>query len=185
MNVFALHRDPKIAAQMMCDKHVVKMIVESCQILSAVMDVNYMKEFRGEDNNLKPSEQLGLCGYPKAHVKHPSTLWATESKGNYIWLCKHLRELNWQYHLRYNRFHKRNGDTMIYESQMQYLEFPKQRKTEFVQAITNKKWHRKDPIDAYRVYYNMEKFVFAKWKLGNIPHWYTGGPKYEITLENS
>ena len=34
MNIFYLDRDPKIAAQMMCDKHVVKMILESAQILS-------------------------------------------------------------------------------------------------------------------------------------------------------
>ena len=34
MNIFYLDRDPKIAAQMMCDKHVVKMILESAQMLS-------------------------------------------------------------------------------------------------------------------------------------------------------
>ena len=34
MNIFYLDRDPVIAAQMMCDKHVVKMILESAQMLS-------------------------------------------------------------------------------------------------------------------------------------------------------
>mgnify|MGYP006111384259 CR=1 FL=1 len=36
MNIFCLDKDPVKAAEMMCDKHVVKMIIESCQILSAV-----------------------------------------------------------------------------------------------------------------------------------------------------
>ena len=36
MNIFILDNDPVIAAQMQCDKHVVKMIVESAQMLSTV-----------------------------------------------------------------------------------------------------------------------------------------------------
>ena len=34
MNIFVLDKDPVVAAQMQCDKHVVKMIVESAQMLS-------------------------------------------------------------------------------------------------------------------------------------------------------
>ena len=36
MNIFVLHKDPTVAAQMLCDKHVPKMIVESAQMLSTV-----------------------------------------------------------------------------------------------------------------------------------------------------
>ena len=34
MNIFILDEDPVQAAQLQCDKHVVKMIVESAQMLS-------------------------------------------------------------------------------------------------------------------------------------------------------
>ena len=34
MNLFILDQDPVVAAQLQCDKHVVKMIVESAQMLS-------------------------------------------------------------------------------------------------------------------------------------------------------
>ena len=34
MNIFYLDNDPKVAAEMHCDKHVVKMLVEYAQILS-------------------------------------------------------------------------------------------------------------------------------------------------------
>ena len=33
MNIFVLDKDPEIAAQMACDKHVVNMIVETAQML--------------------------------------------------------------------------------------------------------------------------------------------------------
>ena len=42
MNIFYLDKNPKIAAQMHCDKHVVKMVLEYAQILSTahrVIDV--------------------------------------------------------------------------------------------------------------------------------------------------
>ena len=34
MNIFYLHKNPVTAAEMSCDKHVVKMILESAQLLS-------------------------------------------------------------------------------------------------------------------------------------------------------
>ena len=36
MNIFVLDRNPTIAAQMACDKHVVKMILETAQMLCTV-----------------------------------------------------------------------------------------------------------------------------------------------------
>lgn len=174
MNVFALSRNPNLAAYMMCDKHVVKMIIETCQMLSCAMD------YRGSN-----SKQYGLPQYPKAHAKHPCTIWTMESYGNYKWLVRHLEALCMEYRARYEKIHKLEGCCMVYEGQMDNLKFPKKERTEFVQAITNTKWHRKNPIEAYRTYYNMEKFAFAKWKLGNIPDWFTGPPKYSIKLEKN
>jgi len=82
MNIFCLSSNPKEAAQMMCDKHVVKMIIESCQMLSAVLDRNYKDEYKSGE--LTPSQQFGLPQYTKAHKKHPCTMWAYYSKENYV-----------------------------------------------------------------------------------------------------
>ena len=180
MNVFCLDRDPRKAAHMMCDKHVVKMIVETCQILSAVLNNNYDPKLKGDNIT---SLQYGTAGYPPAHVKHPSTIWAMEARGNYKWLVKHLRGLCLEYSARYNKVHSMEGQLSVFEAQEKFLLFDKEKKTEFVQAITDKRWHRKDPVEAYRTYYNMEKFTFAKWKLGNVPDWYTGAPTYYVELE--
>ena len=69
MNIFVLDSDPKVAATMLCDKHVVKMILESAQMLSTVAHTN------GHIPRYRPT-----------HSKHPCTLWAGESKSNWQWL---------------------------------------------------------------------------------------------------
>tara|TARA_X000001316_G_C922431_1_gene37817 strand:- start:6905 stop:7474 length:570 start_codon:yes stop_codon:yes gene_type:complete len=183
LNIFVLDRDPVEAAKMQCDRHVVKMIIESAQMLSAAIDVNYKFMLRG-DPETKPSEQLGLPGYPPAHIKHPCTMWVIDSLGNYKWLIKHMRALCYEYRLRYGKVHKSEGCLMIYEGQIDNLFFPKEKRTEFVKAMPDK-YKVKDPVISYRVFYNMDKFPFAKWKLGNVPDWYTGGPTYHVELENS
>lgn len=177
MNIFILDRDPKIAAQMQCDKHVVKMIVECSQMLSAVLDSNSTTKY-----GIKPSEQFNTSGYPPAHIKHPCTLWAMESLGNYKWLVNHMRGLCVEYSRRYNKVHSLEGLLMIYEGQIPNLKFAKDKRTAFVQAMPEK-YKDKDPVKAYHNYYNMDKFTFAKWKTGNVPDWYTGAPQYVIELE--
>ena len=64
MNIFYLDRNPKIAAQMHCDKHVVKMVLEYAQILSTAHRV-----IDGDE----VADREGL--YEIAHKNHPSTAW--------------------------------------------------------------------------------------------------------------
>ena len=68
MNIFYLDHDPVIAAQMSCDKHVVKMILESAQMLSTSHRVLDGDEYANE---------VGL--YKLAHKNHPSTIWVRSS----------------------------------------------------------------------------------------------------------
>ena len=56
MNIFVLDEDPQVAAQMMCDKHVVKMIVESAQMLSTahrVLDGEQYTELSANNRRIK------------------------------------------------------------------------------------------------------------------------------------
>ena len=75
MNIFRLHDDPKIAAQMHCDKHVVKMILETAQMLSTAYRVL---------SSEKLADDVGM--YKMAHKNHPSTIWTRPSTENYMWL---------------------------------------------------------------------------------------------------
>ena len=60
MNIFVLDRNPVIAAQMQCDKHIVKMIVESGQMLSTV---HRMLDGKMEKQEEKPAD-LPVDGVP-------------------------------------------------------------------------------------------------------------------------
>ena len=75
MNIFYLDEDPILAAQMHCDKHVVKMILESAQLLSTA--------HRLLDGN-KLADERGL--YKATHINHPSSIWVRKSSENYYWL---------------------------------------------------------------------------------------------------
>lgn len=89
MNVFYLDQCPAKAAQMQCDKHVVKMILETGQLLSTAHHV----------------AGTGGC-YKVTHKNHPSAVWARESTGNYRWLYAHLEALSDEYTKRYGKVHK-------------------------------------------------------------------------------
>ena len=90
MNIFYLDRDPTEAARLQCDRHVVKMILETAQLLSTAH-----VELDGEQ-----------VAYKSTHKNHPSAVWARESVENYQWLYRHLEALGSEYKQRYGRVHK-------------------------------------------------------------------------------
>ena len=90
MNIFYLHRDPKKAARYQYNKHVVKMILESAQMLCTA-------HHHYDENTDVP--------YKKAHYNHPSTIWTRQNSRNYYWLFHHMLELGNEYTKRYGREH--------------------------------------------------------------------------------
>lgn len=95
MNIFYLDEDPKIAAEYMYKKHVVKMILESAQLLSTVHHV--VGAIHGDVTDHVP--------YKKTHMNHPSTIWARESVENYNWLYDHFIALCERYTQIYGKIH--------------------------------------------------------------------------------
>ena len=91
MNIFYLHKDPVEAAKLQYNKHVVKMILESAQMLCTAHH-----EIMGDDANVP---------YKRAHVNHPSTIWARRSAQNYAWLYYHFVALAQEYKKRYGKDH--------------------------------------------------------------------------------
>ena len=90
MNIFYLHRDPVIAAKVQYNKHVVKMILESAQMLCTA-------HHHYDENTDVP--------YKKAHYNHPSTIWTRESDEQYMWLFDHMVALGKEYTKRYGKVH--------------------------------------------------------------------------------
>ena len=162
MNIFYLDRDPVIAAQMMCDKHCIKMILESAQMLSTTHRV-----LDGDDN----ADISDL--YKLAHKNHPSTKWVRDSVWNYQWLYNHFVALCKEYTSRYNKVHA--SERLIYPLEEPPLaidsikEFtdPPQCMPDYCKGI--------DTVLAYKNYYILEKSSFAKWNHSEIPSWWKDG----------
>lgn len=93
MNIFVLDENPIQAAQMQCDKHVVKMILESAQMLCTAHRVH-------------DPEDCDQSLYKLAYVNHPCTVWARECSENYQWLLSHFVELCHEYTRRYDKIHR-------------------------------------------------------------------------------
>lgn len=95
MNIFATNSCPRLSAEDLPDKLLVKMVVETAQILSTAHRVLDGDE-AADGKNL----------YKSTHVNHPSCIWARETDGNYTWLFNHFAWLSLEYEHRYGREHK-------------------------------------------------------------------------------
>ena len=103
MNIFVLHRNPKKCAKYHCDKHVVKMILETAQLLYTCLWLTLENPELVICN--APENKSGNKGYKKCHDNHPCNIWLRESSENYKWLCELGIELCNQYEIRYNKVH--------------------------------------------------------------------------------
>ena len=164
MNIFILDKDPCISAQMMCDKHIVKMIVEGCQMLST----NH--RLSGSHNVYTIPVNL----YKQAFANHPCTIWARQTKENYMWLADHTLELCHEYTRRYGKIHSCEQMSKWF-SKYYPLRTPDGDLTPFAQAMPDEFKVHGNGVSAYRKYYIGVKFKFAKWKYTKIPDWYTEG----------
>tara|TARA_B100000214_G_scaffold172208_1_gene123796 strand:+ start:2391 stop:2999 length:609 start_codon:yes stop_codon:yes gene_type:complete len=94
MNLFFLDGDPVQAARLQSDVHIVKMILETMQMLCTAL---YFCK-----NPLVFPFQL----YKPAHVNHPSTKWIRHSSENFSWALSHGYEMCLEYTRRYEKIHK-------------------------------------------------------------------------------
>jgi len=90
MNIFYLDKDPVKAAQVQYNKHVVKMILESAQMLCTA------------HHCYGSSIQKTNVPYKQAH---PSTIWCRQNASQYKWLYDHMIALGNEYTKRYNKTH--------------------------------------------------------------------------------
>ena len=177
MNIFHLDKDPVKAAQDMCDKHIVKMIVEYSQLMSTAHRTLDGEEYYGKTANGRkikrwthPTLENEL--YKASHVNHPSNIWVRESEENYQWLYKHFRECCKEYTKRYGKYHL-TDTKMSGILATSPINIPKVGLTRFAQAMPEY-CKREDPVEAYRFYYIKEKVGFATWKT-TTPTWFQEG----------
>jgi len=158
MNIFFLHWDPKTCAIMHVDKHVVKMILESTQILCSVHHV--CKQLDNSYAYIPP--------YKLTHKNHPCSIWTRKSISNYKWLIELAKELCYEYTYRYGKIHK--CQAYIYELEKNLPSIQDVGMTPPAQAMPDT-YREADPVDAYRCYYIFEKYKMFSWKKREEPEW--------------
>ena len=185
MNIFYVHKDPIISATMLIDKHVVKMIVESAQMLSTAHRMIDGTPYTGKTKtgrNIKrwrhPNSNMDNVLYKACHTGHPSTLWVMENAYNYHWLYKHMIALNDQFKLRYGHVKDHSTITLLKE----ILMYPPKNislnklPTDPTPAMPDDCKIPGDVVGSYRKYYIEHKRSFASWKSpGKMPTWYSEG----------
>lgn len=161
MNIFKLDESPILSAQFQCDKHVVKMPLESAQMLCTVHRL-----LDGDEGN----EEL----YKVAHPKHPSTLWTMETIANYHWHYNHWVALCKEYTHRYGKVHlsfQKFGERL----KQQPRNIPMGTMTPFRLAMGSNPecMFPENPVKSYRAYYKTKQERFdMKWTKRNIPNWF-------------
>jgi hypothetical protein len=154
MNIFFLDYDVKKCAEDHCDKHVVKMILETAQLLCGVHHAT--------------EQEIPNVPYKLSHKNHPCAIWSRQSLTNYLYLCELGLELCYEYTKRYGKTHK----------SQQVIEWCIENKPEIVdlgftdppKAMPDE-YKVDDVVQSYRNYYIGDKLKFAKWKTGHIPSW--------------
>lgn len=170
MNIFVVHENPRIAARMLCNEHVVKMTLESTQMLATVLIRHGVT-----DDVLRRFGVLTKTGRPyrATHLSHPCVMWANESRQAFDWLATHALALATEYGLRFGKNHACTvpilGCVLIAQTQTLPQPFVFGPMKPFPQAMPDEHKVPNDAVRAYRSYYH-EKC--ANWaEAGRPPKW--------------
>jgi len=147
MNIFILSFNPKQAAEYHCDKHVVKMILETAQLLYTCHWV-------------LNSEGIPENAYKKCHVNHPCGIWVRESLSNYKWLCELGKYLCEEYTFRYGKIHKTQSH-LVWLIQNPPCSLKDMGITKIRLAMPEEYKHE-NPVEAYRTYYRENKLKIRR-----------------------
>ena len=164
MNIFYLDSDPAVAARYHCDKHVVKMILESAQLLCTAI-------------NVSAGEQI--TPYKSTHVNHPCSIWVRESFDNWSYVFTLMLDLEreWQHRYQHDKYHASvsklveaaGTDLSISKLAAKYL--PNMPWTPPALAMPEYCKVPNDPVASYRKYYIEEKQHLLQYTNREIPEW--------------
>ncbi len=153
MNIFYLDPLPKICATYHNDKHVVKMILESAQLLCGAHWATG-----------------GEAPYKLSHKNHPCAIWVREDLKNYNWLCDLGVWLCNEYTFRYEKRHK--TEQVIEWCRHNPPDIPNDGFTQPPMAMPDQYKVPGDSVQSYRNYYMGEKRDFCNWKGRQAPAWF-------------
>lgn len=185
MNLFLLSRDPRACARMYNNPHVVKMILELCQLLCVA---HWMKG----DLDMLPE-----AFYRPTHERHPVSIWVRQCEANYQFTVDLALALCDEYYERYGYKRQRHHKcrTLLLWLSRHRPDFakpdqlPPPRKKSRTQPTVYateslppgcspfplcmpEDCHHRDVIIAYRNCYLIHKRHLGKWPVGRVPDWW-------------
>ena len=166
MNIFILDPKPEIAAIMQCDKHVVKMVLETAQLLSTAH--HELSETHGYSVD---KDEL----YKRTHKNHPCAIWVRTCPENYDWTYHHLIALLDEYTHRYGRTHKTSRLVFILRNNPfgGVVGDPIDAVSYSAPKCMPDDLKKDGVVESYRSLYNEEKYKIAKWaKTRPQPKWF-------------
>ena len=155
MNLFFIDKCPIKSAQQLCDKHVVKMVLETAQMCSTAMH-----EW-GFARHLKHV-------YKTAYKNHPMTVWVRDNEHNFAWAVNHGLEIGKEYTRRYGKLHKSTkvleemDDGWVHDNYSNHTTPPQCMPDQF---------KCDDYVEAYRNYYRTDKSHILQWTGRPVPEW--------------
>jgi len=183
MNIFYVDPDPTTAAEALVDKHVVKMILESAQLLSTAHRVldgeekivekyvtgSFPARYRKKKTWILPDGRENIM-YQSTHMNHPSAIWCRTSIQNYDWLVDHMYALMREYTHRYGKTHKCQGE-LSYQLQSPPKHLTDYDATPMPSCMAEEYIVSDDPLTNYRNYYKVGKLNLHKWTNRQPPEW--------------
>ena len=185
MNIFAVDPNPIVCAESLCNQHVIKMIVESAQMLSTNIRLLGLKDPKEKIEELFPSL------YRSTHKHHPCTIWA-QSKPNFEWLLFHALALCDEYTFRFGKSHKTVDLLLQIHHGLYSINFKSTQRSVFRTAINTVIFHdcvvhtdlgAIEPHATYQRYISKYKRQFgtkrpraAKWTKRKPPLWFNNPP---------
>ena len=190
MNIFILHLNQRKIARWHVDKHVIKMLLETCQLLYTAHWTHFypqLLECKSVVGLSRTQKQLQIpdyvqsapkCessnepGYRPCHVWHPCARWTQVCSGNYLWLAKLGVELAREYTFRFGKEHscQKHIEWLIKNVPLNMTINERQG---FPIAMDDEFKISKDPIVCYRNYYKKSKKErgLVKYTKRQVPHW--------------
>lgn len=186
MNIFYIDRDPAKAAISMVDSHVVKMILETAQLLSTAHRVldgvltvqnvyvqgslpyRYRKKKVWLFDKVRHDARESVL-YNATHVNHPSAVWVRQSNNNYNWLYCHFLALLEEYTHRYGKVHK--CSRMIDILRNPPANIPIGYFTPPTPAMPEGYIVAGNSLESYRYYYRLGKKHLHKYTNRSMPSW--------------
>jgi hypothetical protein len=155
MNIFVTDESPWKSAEVLPDKHIVKMPLETCQMLSIVASDKW-----GHGYGTLPKKDGNPYATDKgAFRNHPCTIWANETRSNARWLLTHGIALCEEYFNRYGKCHTCFKTLLAADEIIPYVSWGDH--TPFVRAMPEEyKWDDSiSTIDAYKMYIASKPWV--------------------------